>query len=740
MIMGALLAHSAPDESRECHLYADHVAGAVMGARTNAEAVARHMRDPEQARRFVAAVVDGTTFHDLGKLDPDNQSALGEGRSGRMRWDHVDAGVAHLLASKAGTAAWIVRAHHAPGLPCYAEQFLSIDKRRLRGGRRDDDDADALTARTDRTLSDLLALHAFAAGEHAPTRGKTEHGLFLRLALSCLVDGDHADAAAYKHGRRLPEPPPPRWAERLARLDAYVASLPRGGKRQADRDAFYRACRESSIGYAMVACDGPVGIGKTTAVTAWLLRRAMESGARRLFVVAPYTTILSQTAETLRKALLLPDEQDHADAVIAEHHHRAEFSGLASRDLALLWRAPIIVTTSVQFFETLAACEPARLRKLQGLPGSVIFLDEAHASLSAPLWRQNWAWMRELASTWGCSFVFASGSLARVWEHGDLVSEDAVTTLPDLVDSELGTRLADAEHDRVRYATLGRATSLEIEILSRPGPRIVVFNTVQTAAVMAKRLREKGASVLHLSTALCPDDRALILAEVKRRLDPNNDSSADWTLVATSLVEAGIDLSFRTGFRERFSASSLIQIGGRVNRRGAGEQGWVYDFLISQDELLTTHPEARAPAAILEWLFTTQHAFDGPIDAADVVTCALCQEVRDASGTTGELLVKAEADKDYPKVAQLGRLIDADMAFVVVKPALVSKLESGMTVSTRALLDSSVSLWRKGLDDLGLQPLRGRPDLYLWPHAYDASFLGYMEGALKFRTGEAFLI
>lgn len=734
------LAHSAPDGSREPHLYGDHIAGAVEGARRNAEMVARYIRDAERAWRFVTVVVDGTTFHDLGKLDLDNQSALRRGRSGRMRWDHVDAGAAHLLRSRAGTAAWIARAHHAPGLPCYAEQFLGGDRRRLRGGRQTGDDADALTAHTDRTLPDLLALHTAAAGAHAPTSGKTEHGLFLRMALSCLVDGDHADAALYEHGRRLPEPPPPRWAERLASLDAYVAALPHGGERQADRDAFYRACREGPVDDAMVACEGPVGIGKTTAVTAWLLRRAIESGARRLFVVAPYVTILSQTAETLRRALLLPDEQDHADEVIAEHHHRAEFSGFASRDLALLWRAPIVVTTGVQFFETLAACKPARLRKLHGLPGSVIFLDEAHAALSAPLWRQNWAWMCELATAWGCSFVFASGSLARVWEHSDLVGEDAVTTLPDLAGGALELRFTQAEHDRLRYATLGRPTALEKEILARPGPRLVVFNTVQTAAVMAKRLRETGADVLHLSTALCPADRAVILAEVKRRLDPQNGYRADWTLAATSLVEAGVDLSFRTGFRERFSTSSLIQIGGRVNRHGSGAPGWVYDFLISQDGLLTTHPEARAPAATLEWLLAQKHAFDGPIDAADVVTCALLQELRNDHGKIGEALARAEADKDYPEVARLGRLIDADTVFVVVKPELVSKLEAGGPVSVHELLGGSVNLWRKRLDDLGLQPVRGRPDLYRWPYDYDASFLGYMAGALKFKTGEAFLI
>jgi len=737
---GFPLAHSAPNESREPHLYADHVAGATTYARCNAEAAARYIRDPERARRFVTAVVDGTIFHDLGKLDDDNQSALRKGRSGRMPWDHVDAGVAHLRRSKAGTAAWIVRAHHAPGLPSQAEQFSGLNKLCLRGGRQNGDSANKLIALTDQTLPRLLARHAASAGAHAPTPGNTDHGLALRMALSCLVDGDHADAALYEHGRRLPEPPSPRWAERLARLDAHVAALPRGGARQADRDAFYRACREGSVGDAMVACEGPVGIGKTTAVTAWLLRRAIESGARRLFVVAPFTTILSQTAETLRKALLLPDEEGLADEVVAEHHHRAEFSNLALRDLALLWQAPIIVTTSVQFFETLAASSPARLRKLHGLPGSAVFVDESHATLPAPLWRQNWIWMRELVEEWGCSFAFASGSLARVWEHEDLVGEKAVRKLPELMERELGARLIRAEHERVRYATLGRPAALDAEILARPGPRLAVFNTVQTSAVMAKRLREAGADVLHLSTALCPDDRTVILAEVKRRLDPNNGYQADWTLVATSLVEAGVDLSFRTGFRERFSTASLIQIGGRVNRHGTGELGWVYDFLISQDGLLTTHPGAWAAAQALERLLRKERAFDGPIDAGKVVTEALLNELQNDHGKTGKALAEAEKEGDYPEVARMGRLIDADTELVVVKPGLVSKLEDGVPISSRELLGGSVNLWRRRLDGFALSPVRSRPDLYRWPYAYDSGFLGYMAGVLTFKTGEAFLI
>ena len=253
----------------------------------------------------------------------------------------------------------------------------------------------------------------------------------------------------------------------------------------------------------MVACEGPVGIGKTTAVTAYLLRRAIATGARRFFVVAPFTAILSQTAKTLRKALVLENEQP--DAVVAEHHHRADFDHMSSRDLATLWTAPIILTTAVQFFETLASNHPAALRKLHGLPGSVVFVDEAHAALPTHL-LGDFRWMRELGEAWGCSFVLASGSLVRYWKIEDVVG-DARKELPELTPASLSAPLFEAEKARVTYVSRGRfdgPVELSNAVAAEPGPRLLVINTVQSAAVMAKRMREHGHRVLHISTALCP--------------------------------------------------------------------------------------------------------------------------------------------------------------------------------------------------------------------------------------------
>ena len=742
---GAPLAHSAPNADRTPQLYSDHIQGALAIASENARAISAHMPQRDLAARLLSTVVDGTTYHDLGKLDLENQAALRRGRQARLPWDHVDAGVANLMNAGARTAAWIVRAHHAPGLPANADHFnrLEPNARRLRGGRRSGpggEQSDAITERIDRTLADLLLAHDLELGHHLPTKARTTHGLFMRLALSCLVDADHSNSASYEQGWLCPPTVRPRWKERLLRLDSYVACLPKEGVRQADREAFYKACREGLIETSLATCEGPVGIGKTTAVMAWLLRRAIASGARRLFVVAPYTTILSQTAKTLRSALLLPDETNLADAVVAEHHHRADFTAIESRDLAVLWRAPIVLTTGVQFFETLASCEPAQLRKFHGLPGSVIFIDEAHAALPAPLWRQNWAWIRELAKEWGCSFVFASGSLARVWEESEIVGEENAIRLPDIIPSALSARLVKAEHTRVRYRTLGRIVDPVRAILETSGPRLAIFNTVQTAAVIADRLRKSGTDVLHLSTALCPTDRDRILNDVKRRLDPLSTYQSNWTLVATSLVEAGIDLSFRTALRERFSTASLIQVGGRANRHGENDYGEVLDFQLNADQAMTSHPGSRCSASVLERFFKEGRLSDIS-DPASLVTSALREETRDDHGKTGLQLALAESiAHDYPEVAKLGRLIDADTALVAVDKKLILALAQGIQIKTRDLLAGSVQLWSKKIDFFGLTPLPTRPGVHIWPHPYDKDFLGYMEGALAFQSGAAFLL
>jgi len=366
----------------------------------------------------------------------------------------------------------------------------------------------------------------------------------------------------------------------------------------------------------------------------------------------------------LRQALVLPDE--NPDQVIIEHHHRADFSHINDRELAVLWRAPVVLTTAVNFFETLAACDPASLRKLHEVPGSAIFLDEAHAALPTKLWPQYWKWIRELADKWGCRIVFASGSLARFWEHQDTVCEPI--KLPELLPADQAERVMHDERHRIRFIQAERGRVLTVQELidlvkSEAGPRLVILNTVQNAAVVAKTMRESGLDVLHLSTALTPHDREVILEQIERRLQQK--SSQDWSLVATSCVEAGVDLSFRCAFRERFSTASTIQVGGRVNRHGEYNiLRWdIYDFALS-DAGITAHPAANVSSEVLRDFMVKDTLNQN--NPADLVTLAMREELKNIGGLSFDLLMKAESERNYPKVREFARVIETDTRFVVI--------------------------------------------------------------------------
>ncbi|GAB5444984.1 MAG: CRISPR-associated helicase/endonuclease Cas3 [Fuerstiella sp.] len=734
------LAHSACSDDSDPDPYARHVAAVRAGARDRATEMLRFSTRADGTD--VLNVLDAAaTYHDLGKLDPEIQAALRRGRGQRLKWDHVDAGVAHLMAVGACMSAWLVRAHHAPGLPEKANHF-GPDKdivRQLRGRRNDADSHErheTQKAHTDGLLRTYLQTHHSVVADAPPIVRKGSHGLTMRLLLSCLVDADHTDTAAFDSGPQSLKPPATRWAERLEALCRYVADLPAGETeeerdRNKRRSKFFDACLDSPIDDPMAACEGPVGLGKTTAVAAYLLRRARDENLRRLIIVAPFTNILSQTADRLRRAVVLDGEDPNQ--VIVEHHHRADFSELADREMAVLWQAPIVLTTAVSFFESLAACHPGSLRKLHSVPGSAIFLDEAHAALPTHLWSQNFEWLTELANDWSCRFIFASGSLVRFWESSAGIVSTPIE-MKDLLPRGQAANVFEAEKRRIRFERLGGGQVVTVHgllerIEEQPGPRLVILNTVQNAAVVARAFRNQQRDVLHLSTALTPSDRETILAEITRRL--KCDGLTDWTLVATSCVEAGVDLSFRTAFRERFSASSMIQTGGRVNRHGQHDAtggGLVFDFALEGDGI-TNHPSATTSAGILRELLKANSL--NTKSPAEVVTYAMKQEVSRSGGLAMDLLRKAERERNYPETATRGRVITADTRIVIIDHSIRKRLLHHEKVATRELLSGSVQLWSTRIQQLAIEPIWPESDLYFWNDVYDPDFLGYMEGVLR---------
>ncbi len=676
-----------------------------------------------KANGILSTIVrDSALLHDLGKLEERNQSVLCE-QSRRRRHlpvDHTDAGSAALQKMGSGCAAMLVYSHHQ-GLPDLSTEFAARGCSIFRNGNAE------VRAETDAALPALLRQHE-ALFPRKPNKEVQAYdgdpAVFLRMALSCLADADHGDTAA-AFGQTEKAMPELRPQERLAALDHYVSKFGETDERSSLRRELYQSCRSVEAHSGFSVCGSPVGSGKTTAVMAHLLEQACKRNARRIFVVLPYTSIIRQSVDIYRKALVLPRETP--EDVVAELHSRADFEDIETRYLTALWRAPIVVTTAVAFFETLSSHNPAALRRLHELPGSLIFVDEAHSALPLRLLPLAWHWMNVLSDEWSCYWVLASGSLVRYWELQPLSGLSMPRPeIAELVRPDLQRELSRYESSRItfrwREKPIGRKELAEW-VQEAPGPRLLILNTVQSAAVIAADMAaEFGQThVEHLSTALTPEDRGNTIDRIRRRLADPDD--ADWTLVATSCVEAGVDFSFRTGFREISSLLSLLQAAGRVNRHGRNTEAVMWSFPLQDDSMLPKNPALDVSAAVLRSYFQKRL----PI-TPELSTRSMQDElVRDDSCMSAICdFAELEAAQQFRTLAQKFRVIDQKTVLAVPDDSMASAIAEGRA-SWQELQRHAVSV-RK--EKIVLWHLREIADgIYQWTLGYD-SFLGYMHGVL----------
>jgi len=763
-----LLAHSAPCKGRDAQAYGEHVRNVRFLASKHANGVDRYASQRSMWRSWRKSIPIAAEWHDLGKLDPDNQTALRAGRGARLpvEVDHIDAGVARALADEASdhAAAWLIRAHHAPGLrsavtEAYRGEFY------LRG-RRDERDIDdihrELLKRSNDTLSELIEQHkACVLDPLLPMASEVAHGLPARIALSCLVDADHSDTARFDaegaceisnsglagRGSYGTDGAEPRWLDRLAQLKMHVAKKNQRSnqnRRNWQRQQLFAHMCEVPSADGIATCRAGVGLGKTTAVLAYLLRHAAEKGLRRLVIVAPFTNILTQTAKVLRDALVL--EGEDAERIVLEHHHRAEFADPALRACSVLWDAPIVLTTAVQFFETLGDRTPSALRKLHRLPGSGIMIDESHAALPADIWPQAFEWLHSLAQEWTCPAVLTSGSLVEFWKEkwGRPPGANPIE-LAELSPGKILEAGADGEVERVALNEIEKpldAASLReriVDTLPEGGNALLILNTVLSAATLArdfaayfKQLARDDVSlaamrVLHLSTVLTPTHRERVLSEIHRRMA--SPSPFRWVLVATSCVEAGVDLDFDVGYREDASVASLIQTSGRVNRHGLKPPASLFRFQLQASEGVSHHPGMRRSAEILRRLFPEIQSHRHSWSA--LATAAMRQEIHaSGSDSPGMTLCQKEQVGDYPKVVELSRVISNASDIVLTDRSLVARVRAGAPVGARELLRHSVQIWKGKAGALGLEsvvPSHGEREGALYfasPASYDTHLLG----------------
>lgn len=785
--MANYLAHTPPKDKPELepHLYADHIGEMLGYGLALFDYLWSFSKLPELDKNEIRQTFKAALMlHDMGKLDESIQRIFRGEESGRLPVDHIEAGVAVAEEMKNELLGWLIRGHHAPGLPSRKTEKYFIKQLRqksqinlkaycLRGWRHT---RDKLTAdwekhktaivTTNERIGTYKQRQIESCGEWPQLSLQLpSSNLMPRLMLSCLVEADHSSAACYS--QHIPmtrfKPAATHWQQRLRVLNIYISDVvassadPESERNQMRGDFYHRCFDGELFDSRLVACSAPVGLGKTTSVMAYLLRCAVKDNSSRIFVVAPFSNIIDQIVMVLRKAVVL--EGEDAESVVVAHHHKADFSSKDMRQYAASWQAPIVVTTAVQFFETLAASSPSKLRKLHNVVGAAVFIDESHACLPAELLDISWYWMKQLTDNWGCHFVYSSGSMVKFWEDKYLVSQ-GIQQLPDLLPVALKTKAQQVEQQRVIYKrieqVLNRDELIELirsektwgAVIKEYKPScLVILNTVQSAAVIANELALQlvdknntlaNKSVLHLSTALAPKDRDLMLEEVIRRQGASEWDKKPWYLIATSCVEAGVDLDFAVGFRERCSVTSFLQVSGRINRHGCRTFSQLIDFSIFAENGLNQHPGFKESSDIFDLLWEELNA--GDIDGSELCTKAIRKELSrfPTKKEKSKLLLTEEIKQSFQEVSNEYRIIDSDTATVIVNKGLVEKLEKGVPVSWSIIQENSVQLWMNNIKKLGLLEIAGcqQDGIYSWidRYEYDADFLGIMGGILNPET------
>ncbi|WP_425423956.1 CRISPR-associated helicase Cas3' [Simplicispira psychrophila] len=392
-----------------------------------------------------------------------------------------------------------------------------------------------------------------------------------RMIFSSLVDADFLDTERfYKAAEKSPNhrnagAAPPSLVLLREQLDVYLGGFKADSsvnRLRADVLRHVRSQAEHAPG--LFALTVPTGGGKTLASLAFALDHAIRHGLRRVIFVIPFTSIVEQNAEVFRRALGPFGKEavlEHHSAFIESSPPRNDPEKYQSAQKLRLamenWDAPIVVTTAVQFFESLFAAKPSQCRKLHNIAASVVVLDEAQ-TMPLKLLRPCVATIDELARNYRTSVVLCTATQPALEAPA---FEGGLTGVHELAPDPIQL-FQQLDRVRVRHVGTWNDETLTAEMRSREQVLCIVNNRRHARAVYQSMADLPGAR--HLTTLMCAKHRSAVLAEVRQMLN----NGAPCRLVSTSLIEAGVDVDFPTVLRAEAGLDSIAQAAGRCNREG----------------------------------------------------------------------------------------------------------------------------------------------------------------------------
>lgn len=505
------------------------------------------------------------------EVDPEDAGIVDEGRI-----DHSGAGAIHAIEMLGGLGepiAHIIAAHHA-GL--YDKAALATRLESVRARSR------LAAALSGAPPAEILHAPSLAL-PHVPGLRMGEPlalATWIRLLFSCLVDADVLDSEQFgdSDASRLREGYPGLTALKM-RFDDHMAGFSPDTAVKALRAQVLADCRERAASPpGLFSLTVPTGGGKTLSSMAFAMEHARRHGFRRVIYVIPYTSIIEQTADVFRGIF--------GDAVV-EHHSNFEAGEESRRESQRArlatenWDAPIIVTTNVQFFESLFAARTSRCRKLHNILDSVVILDEAQ--MLPPAFLQPIVdVLRLLSQHYRTSVVLCTATQPALTERRSFGQH--FRGLPESTELVADRETLYRQLKRVQVELpqdLSRGTDWP-ELAERVGAHdcvLVIVNSRADAQALHALLPKDN---LHLSGRMCGAHRSAVIQQIRQRLQARREGhdTAPLRVVSTSLIEAGVDVDFPVVYRAMAGLDSIAQAAGRCNREGLlNELGRVIVFV-----------------------------------------------------------------------------------------------------------------------------------------------------------------
>ena len=569
--------------------YYAHTAETATGERLNQEhwqPLSEHLRNvADKAQKFgeqfdLAAKWAGL-LHDLGKYRDPFQEYLAGKRPGSVETHHAVYGAALAFQQNWLGPAFAIAGHHT-GLHNVSDLQALVCAEKYNATNR----LNSLIKQFESELEKIpekLAEPEFAA----PDKDKAVTEFYVRMLFSCLVDADSLDTEQFSIGRER-QPAKLDAPLLLKRLQAHLSKFDASRELNKLRNRVFEDClTKAKDPPGFFSLTVPTGGGKTFSGMAFALEQARRHGMKRIIVVIPYLSIIEQNAAEYRKVL---DPQN--EGIVIEHHSavvvKDDEQSRSSEELATEnWDAPIIVTTSVQFIESLFANRTSKCRKLHNIANSVVLLDEVQ-TLPSHLLNPLLHVLRDLQKNYHTSFVFSTAtqpafSRSTSLSNGFNTNEvKEIVSQPEELFQKLSRVVYEVRTSENDWAELAEEWANNSQALGVVNTRKqaaewweILRNSLKEQELRGDKLEARLRSVLHLSSAMCAEHRTQVLNKVHRRL---KEDRFCW-LVATQVVEAGVDIDFPLVYRAFGPLDSIVQAAGRCNReRRLPDKGQVVVF------------------------------------------------------------------------------------------------------------------------------------------------------------------